>query len=130
MPSGAFLTIDSITNSDIDSAELSVYQLSYVDLPGYHVYVPNAFSPNGDGINDRFIAYTKSPEAVIEQFIIYDRWGGEVFSTADIPANDPAVGWDGDGERAASNMTYAYYLRMRFADGYRREIKGGIQLVR
>lgn len=106
-----------------DSTYLSI-------LRSYDVYVPNAFSPNGDGINDQFIAYTKSPEAIIEQFIVYDRWGGEVFSAVEIPANDPALGWDGGKGQPSDTNTYAYYLRLRFADGRRREVKGAVQLLR
>lgn len=99
-------------------------------LRNYEVYVPNAFSPNGDGINDRFTVYTKTSEVVIEQLIIYNRWGCEVFSATDISTNDPSLGWDGGGEQPSDINTYAYFLVLRFADGGRREIKGGVQLMK
>jgi len=64
------------------------------------VYVPNAFSPNGDGQNDEFRAYSDCP---LEDFSlnVYNRWGVEVFSS-----NDPTHGWDGQlqTEQAPSSV--------------------------
>ena len=55
--------------------------------PG-ELYVPNAFSPTGNGINDYFFAYGEG----IEQFHLYifDRWGQQIFES-----NDMSIGWDG-----------------------------------
>lgn len=99
-------------------------------LRSYDVYLPNAFSPNGDGINDRFTAYTKSPEVVIEQFLVYDRWGSEVFSVEDVPVNDPAFGWSGQETGPEAGSQYVYALRLRFTDGRRKEFSGGVTLLR
>ena len=56
-----------------------------------YVYVPNAFSPNNDGINDIFKPYINPEMQIIEYtFHIYDRWGNEVFTTQDI-----THGWNG-----------------------------------
>jgi len=65
-------------------------------------YVPSAFSPNADGINDKFGVFAVDFTSV--SLAVYDRWGGQVFqSSAGIPE------WDGrvDGELAA-NGTYMY----------------------
>jgi len=53
------------------------------------VYVPNAFSPNDDGFNDKFLPLS---DCILEQFTmrIFNRWGGIVYE-----ANNPAAGWDG-----------------------------------
>jgi len=51
--------------------------------------VPNAFTPNGDGLNDCF-GIRKWGDVTIEQFVIYNRWGQLIFS-----AKDPSQCWDG-----------------------------------
>ncbi|TAK34483.1 MAG: gliding motility-associated C-terminal domain-containing protein, partial [Saprospiraceae bacterium] len=59
------------------------------------LYIPNAFSPNADGINDEFQAY---PACEIYNFRmkIFNRWGGLVFQS-----DDPETGWDGNGNPLA-----------------------------
>jgi gliding motility-associated-like protein len=52
--------------------------------------VPNAFSPNGDGINDYFNAIPLGSNITSYQMLIFDRWGEQVFST-----NDFSIDWDG-----------------------------------
>ncbi|MCG8327163.1 MAG: PKD domain-containing protein [Chitinophagales bacterium] len=55
------------------------------------IYIPNAFSPNDDGINDTFRGYTAPKAAWLSyHLMIFDRWGDMLFET-----NDPALGWDG-----------------------------------
>jgi gliding motility-associated-like protein len=55
------------------------------------VYVPNTFTPNGDGINDIFIpVITHYDELAYYSFEIYDRWGEVIFST-----DNSEQGWDG-----------------------------------
>ena len=58
-------------------------------------YAPTAFSPNNDGINDRYIFYANERAIRIEQLQIWDRWGNLVFQANDIPFNDGSLGWDG-----------------------------------
>jgi gliding motility-associated-like protein len=72
------------------------------------VFLPNAFSPNGDGQNDSFKPVFKcytDPENYI--FKIYNRWGQELFSTSIL--ND---GWDGQYKQVHQNSdTYMYFVR-------------------
>ncbi len=57
-------------------------------------YLPNTFSPNNDGMNDRF--YPRGTGiARIKSFRIYNRWGEVIFEKINFNANDPAAGWDG-----------------------------------
>ncbi|MEL7122666.1 MAG: gliding motility-associated C-terminal domain-containing protein, partial [Bacteroidota bacterium] len=67
------------------------------------VYVPNAFSPNRDGVNDRFEIYGNDIEAI--QLYIYDRWGGLLFETKELS------GWNGraNGEWAPGGI-YTWVL--------------------
>lgn len=76
------------------------------------VFVPNAFSPNGDGVNDRF---ELGIAGRIEEFQleIYNRWGGIVFAS-----DDPDLRWDGIGRNGdlADVGTYLFSLSYRAED--------------
>ncbi len=76
-----------------------------------HIYFPNAFSPNGDGINDLFLPQGKDYRGIELQ--IYDRWGGLVFATREEP-----FAWDGTAVplrwlsvAEASGGVYVYVFR-------------------
>ena len=88
------------------------------------VYVPNAFTPNGDGNNDvLYIRSTIIEEATLR---IFNRWGELVFET-----NDLTIGWDGTwrGEPIAPDV-YDYYLDGFCVDGQQFLIQGNITLIR
>ncbi|WP_118976788.1 DUF7948 domain-containing protein [Taibaiella koreensis] len=89
------------------------------------VFMPNAFSPNGDGINDVFkignYGYHK-----LAEFRVFNRWGQEVFFTT-----DPAQGWNGQYKKQPADVgTYHYYARLRTISGEEKVFKGDITLVR
>lgn len=68
-------------------------------------FLPNAFSPNGDGINDVFFAYAERiPENGFEMRI-YDYWGGLVFSSFDIN-----YGWPGKAQHSGKICPSGFYL--------------------
>lgn len=88
------------------------------------IVIPNAFSPNHDGRNDRFNAIVTCP---IDRFemSIYNRWGNKVFSTTNIDE-----GWDGSykGVQAEAG-TYVYLLEYRSSSTFRtNSIKGNVTL--
>jgi len=92
------------------------------------VYIPNAFSPNGDGVNDRFLS-APSPDdcrAITDwSFCIFNRWGGEVFAT-----DDRFTAWDGSfRERPADNCIYVFELRY-FNGRERVAQRGSVTLLR
>ena len=58
------------------------------------VFIPNTFTPNGDGYNDRFYVSGKGL-SLITNLVVYNRWGQLVYQAQNIPANDPSYGWDG-----------------------------------
>ena len=81
-------------------------------------FIPNVFSPNGDGANDFFTAFGKGNLLKnIEQLLIFDRWGQQVFEKTNFLPNAPAEGWNGrsrDGELETG--VYVYVFQLRFVD--------------
>ena len=66
----------------------------YVVCNGGNVFVPNTFSPNGDGANDIF--YPRGTGLLkIKTLRIFDRWGELVFENQNFNANDQSAGWNG-----------------------------------
>lgn len=88
------------------------------------VFIPNAFTPNGDGIND--VVFVRSEILDDFVFMIYSRWGQKVFETM-----DQKVGWDGtfDGKPCQAGV-YDYYFKGTCIDQQKLELKGNITLVR
>ncbi|MGP8216034.1 MAG: gliding motility-associated C-terminal domain-containing protein [Bacteroidia bacterium] len=88
------------------------------------VFIPGAFSPNGDGQNDRL--YVRGPCINTIDFIVFDRWGNKVFETY-----DKNNGWDGTYKGLPMNAgTYVYTLTAKLNDGTMLEKKGNVALVR
>ncbi len=96
-----------------------------------NVYIPNAFSPNADGINDVFTIYGTEVIDEIEEMIVFDRWGAKVFERRNFPANEEVFGWDGtfNGERL-NPAVFSYFIRVNFIDGSSEEFTGDILLTR
>ena len=89
------------------------------------LFLPSAFSPNGDGIND--IYYVQGVVDYVQlNFLIFDRWGELVFS-----ADNPQLGWDGTaGGVPLDPGVFIYTLNVKFADGHVVHESGSITLVR
>jgi len=87
--------------------------------------IPNAFSPNGDGINDDFRLYPLFP-VVVKEFSIYNRFGQRVFLT-----QNSDMGWDGYQNGNPSDPgTYHFYVKYVCADGNTYVKKGNLHLIR
>ncbi len=98
------------------------------DLP---VYIPNVFSPNGDGINERFTLYSNRAMERVLEMKIFHRWGGLVYSASDFPPNDETQGWNGKTNgREALPGVYTYLIRALFIDGSEEVYAGDITLLR
>ncbi|MDC0231252.1 gliding motility-associated C-terminal domain-containing protein [Aureispira] len=95
------------------------------------VYVPNAFSPNADNINDVFMLYSSGAVAKIEQFMIFDRWGELVCYHKDVQPNYPAYGWDGtfSGQKMNTGV-FVYYITVEYYNGTTETFKGDLTLFR
>ncbi|MEO1257462.1 MAG: gliding motility-associated C-terminal domain-containing protein [Bacteroidota bacterium] len=97
-----------------------------------NVYIPNAFSPNGDGINDFFAVFGDVPNVqLIEELQVFDRWGGNLFSGINLAPNDVVNGWDGTarGEALQAGI-YTYFAKVRFLDGAVVLYDGSVALIK
>lgn len=96
------------------------------------IYAPNAFSPNGDGVNERFILYSDNTSGeIIEVFRIFDRFGELLFETENILPNDEAGGWSGVFRGKEMNTgVYVYQAIVRFGNGDRKAYEGDVLLLR
>jgi gliding motility-associated-like protein len=94
-------------------------------LPEYTLYAPNAFTPNGDGNNDVFLA--KGNGVTSFEMQVFDSWGGIVFESSDIE-----YGWDGLDVRAnkAGIGTYIYHISLYDYNGKLWVYNGELNLMR
>ncbi|MFN3917870.1 MAG: PKD domain-containing protein [Flavobacteriales bacterium] len=94
----------------------------------YTFYIPNAFTPNGDGINDTFFPKGEYLSQEGYKMIIFDRWGHVVFETEKI-----TEGWDGRvrGQIPAKTDVFVWKIEAYdIIDGHLHEYKGHVTLVR
>ena len=92
------------------------------------VFIPNAFSPNSDGLNDLFYPFVSFAGLNNYEFIIFDRWGQLVYET-DHP-HDP---WDGlqiNSDKMAPPGAYIYMLKLVDGHGESHMYKGDVILIR
>ena len=95
------------------------------------IYIPNVFSPTGDGVNDFFIAYGNVAAVRIKTMKVFDRWGGLVFSGENLPLGGDRVGWDGRlNNKALDAGVYVYFFIIEFVDGEDVLFKGDVTLMR
>lgn len=91
--------------------------------------LPTAFSPNGDGSNDRF--YVRGGGIEKSTLKVFNRWGQMVFESIDAPANQESYGWDGTFNGKEQEMeVYAYVLEVTYIDGSTAQRKGNVTLIR
>lgn len=112
----------TIENAAICSTTDSVLML-YCDLL---LRMPNAFTPNNDGLNDLFRPVTQSEQTTSFNMYIFDRWGRNIFETQDI-----SQGWNGtiEGKLAPAGV-YMYTVLFKNPLGIIKNIKGTFTLVR
>ena len=95
------------------------------------VHIPNAFTPNGDALNDIFYIMGTRDVALVKEFSVYDRYGQRVFNVNNVPPNNPAYGWNGiaAGKPLVSG-TYVYLVVIEYTDLRKEVFKGHITLIR
>ncbi|MEM7106225.1 MAG: gliding motility-associated C-terminal domain-containing protein [Bacteroidota bacterium] len=95
------------------------------------VFIPNVFTPNGDGINDNFMIFGGIGVTQIEVLKIYDRWGELLFEASNFQPNDPFFSWNGTlkGKRLNPSV-FVYFAEISFFDGVTIPYKGDVTLLK
>jgi len=119
-----------VTITDIRGCFATAIFRLLVRSPQINIFIPNIFTPNGDGVNDGFTLFTDS-QLNIDRLLIFDRWGNMMFEERNVPPNDPDLGWDGrfKGQRVNPGV-YVYSFHVSFPDGTKEIIHGDITVNR
>jgi len=98
-----------------------------------NVFIPNVFSPNGDGWNDELRVFACKGVTKINYAVVFDRWGGQVFEARNITVDclSGAPLWDGKvGGRIAPSGVYVYLVEVEFLDGVVLLYRGETGIIR
>lgn len=96
-----------------------------------HIYVPNAFSPNGDKINDILTVYGGKRVEKVLSFRIFDRWGEQMFLREEFEPNDLSQGWNGTFQGEKLNpAVFVYKVRVLMEDGTIVPVNGTVLLLK
>lgn len=110
--------------------------LSPID-PGFNqscyvppIYIPNAFSPNDDGINDRFKIYSTKRDLTIKKYLIFNRWGQQVYQANDFSLENNDIWWN--GRTSTENLpigVYVYLIEVELSPGNLKTYSGDVLLI-
>jgi gliding motility-associated-like protein len=96
-----------------------------------NVFIPNVFSPNGDGYNDFVTVYSDSSVVRVRTIKIFDRWGEIIYVRDNFLTNEILSGWDGTFNGKKMNpAVFIFLAEIEFIDGSVEVFKGDITLVR
>ncbi|HHB78847.1 MAG TPA: T9SS type B sorting domain-containing protein [Saprospiraceae bacterium] len=115
----------TVTDDNGCTAERSItIEVKNTECGEPYIYLPNAFSPNGDGDNE--VLYLRGLNLSEIHLSIYNRWGQQVFET-----RDQSYGWDGtfNGDPVAPDV-YGFYLRVKCDNGEKYFKKGNITVLK
>lgn len=113
-----------ITNNNFNCADTLIKKVT-ID-PAYNFYVPNAFTPDADGLNEVFTA--KGEEIKEFSMAIFNRWGEKICETHDLEK-----GWNGrakEGNDVAQEGVYVYDIRLRDFTGKLHTMQGKVTLIK
>ena len=100
-------------------------------IKDYKLFIPNIFTPNGDGINDYFEIFPGKDVEEILSLSIYDRWGALLFHKTNMFPHDPTCRWD--GMHHSQNLppgVFVYVAKVRFLDGHEKTFSGDVLLMK
>jgi gliding motility-associated-like protein len=93
------------------------------------VFVPDAFTPNGDGINDVFTVFSDGQALLIRYMAIFDRWGSQVFEAKELSL-DGRSGWDGSIQgKLATQGVFLYRVEVLLRSGKLMVLAGEVQVL-
>lgn len=109
----------------IASDTINVQVVDPSTIPCDHVFLPNAFTPNGDGLNDLFGISNPLVVKAVKSFEIFDSWGGKMFTTSDVFEK-----WDGKFNGTEVNPGVYLYKVVFDCNGIEKLQQGSITLLR
>ena len=114
-------TIYSLTVS-LPSCAPKVYDIEVVVTNEGSILIPDAFTPNNDGLNDDFFIYTKNGVKIVE-FQVFNKWGERMH-------DDATQGWNGTYRNSLmQNDAYVYVVKLEHPDGSEEMLKGEFLLI-
>ena len=128
--SPTFTTLYSVTATDSNGCISTDSVLIKTVCNDKNYFLPNTFSPNGDGVNDVF--YPRGSNLYnIQSMRIFNRWGQMVFEKRDFPANTASEGWDGTfNGRPAPSDAYVYIVEVICNNAQIVALRGDVTLIR
>jgi trimeric autotransporter adhesin len=92
----------------------------------YELYVPSAFSPNADGVNEVFLPMMSGVQLDSYKFYVFDRWGNQVFESTEL-----YKGWDGTykGDVVMEDV-YVWKIELRTTEGVKKRAQGHVSVLR
>ena len=122
-------------NNITTCADTTTFTITVLPQDTAGIFIPNVFSPNGDGVNDMFEVRIKNAE--FELFEIYDRWGVAIIKNEELKINsDGIISWTGRTTSGieCSSGTYFYVVKIKLDEKYSKEgikeYKGFITLLK
>ena len=110
---------------------VSVDRVQLVLLPAIDIFIPSAFSPNSDGVNDELLPLVGPEVARVLGFQVFDRWGEAVHRAFDFAPGDPRAAWDGRFKgREMDPAVFVVYTEVELVTGERRAATGDVTLLR
>lgn len=141
-----YLSCDRCRNPVVRPLESQTYFVTVYDFNGCegtaqitvdvdknrNVYLPNVFSPNGDGINDEFRIYTGPGVQEIKSVRLFDRWGNILYEATGVEPSDAGVPtWDGTFKgKPLDPAVFVYLVEVTFLDGRLLLYRGDVTLIR
>ena len=119
-PAVGCYTVALEASNDLGCRDTASVEICVEDA--FLLFMPNAFTPNDDGINDVLLPKTSVRNPADFELKIFDRWGKQVFSTEDIYA-----GWDGG---TTTSGIYIWKIWITDTDQNGHELVGHVALLR
>lgn len=96
------------------------------------IYIPNVFSPNDDGVNDFFQVVAETGlNPTVTKYVIFDRWGGQVYEANNFFVNSSDRWWDGTvGSKTVGLGTYLYWIEVEFENGGKQVFLGELNVLK
>lgn len=119
---GTYQVILTVTNPATSCSTL--VERTYIVEPYFSCFIPKAFTPNGDGLNDEFKIFTN---AILAYHVnIYDRWGQIIWQST-----QKEQAWNGKvGDAEAPQGSYVYHLRLTTNTGEEKKYTGTVDILR